>query len=60
MVLDCISDKVSPSVLNDHPIFNDYSTYGCRANVKLTHFVTNNQNPLKLLRIFELKVNFKS
>ena len=67
MDFDCLSENVPISGLSDkqklantcakrnNNIYKKhkyYPTFGCRANVKLTQFAINNQDPLKLLRIF--------
>ena len=74
-LLDCLSENVPISGLSDLQKFANactkkhnkiykkhkfYPTSGCCANLKLTHFAINNENPSKLLIIFELKVHLIS
>ena len=72
---DSLSENVSISGLNYLPklanacakrnnniykIHKYYMTSDCCANLKLIHFTINNQDPSKLLKDFELKVNLIS
>ena len=75
MDLDCLSEKMSISGLSDleklvnactkrnnniYKTHKYYPTSGSCASLKLIYFARNNQDPLKLLRILELKVHLIS
>ena len=67
--LDCLSLNVSISCLYDYQkstniclfatIIISLPTSGGRSNVKLTHFAIINQDTLRILKMFELKINLK-
>ena len=52
MDLDCLSQNQYFSLLKH------WLTSDSRANMKLTHFVIENQDPTKILKMFELKESF--